>query len=292
MRLIKENLAQELDVMKTIRQGLLRVPGVASLYQTLFPGIISRRENRPTLPTKTKHGYTLVATHQGSHLQMLSDDFEPEETSLLASYICQCDVFVDVGANIGYYTCLARSLGKRVVAVEPQPRNLAYLYENLKRNGWQDSEVFPVGLGSAPGLLEIYGDTGPSASMIKNWANLSPTHVQTVPVTTLDRVVTSIDSKLFIKIDVEGFEYEVLRGAAKTLALLPKPTWMIEICLNEFHPGGLNPHYQDTFELFWQHGYQARTANVRGAQITREAVEGWVKQKRCESGTINYIFEA
>ena len=57
-------------------------------------------------------------------------------------------------------------------------------------------------------------------------------------------------------------------------------------------PAGINPNFQDTFELFWRHGYEARTADRNDRIINPEDVERWVERGRCDSGTINYKFTA
>jgi hypothetical protein len=98
------------------------------------------------------------------------------------------------------------------------------------------------------------------------------------------------EKKLFIKIDVEGYEHNVLRGSLKTIGSTPRPNWLVEICLNEYHPSGLNPYYRATFELFWQNGYQARTADSRGQLIRPADVDAWCRKGKCESGTSNYVF--
>ena len=83
--------------------------------------------------------------------------YEPDETKLIRSYLMESTVFVDIGANIGYYTCLARHAGLKVVAVKPLLYNLEYLYVNLETNGYYDVEVFPVGLAANPGLATLFG---------------------------------------------------------------------------------------------------------------------------------------
>jgi len=68
------------------------------------------------------------------------------ESAVLRAALPACDVFVDVGANVGFQTCLALQHGKRVVAIEPLVQNLDYLYANLEANGWTEVEVFPLGV--------------------------------------------------------------------------------------------------------------------------------------------------
>jgi FkbM family methyltransferase len=203
------------------------------------------------------------------------------------------DVFVDIGANLGYYTCLALQSGKPVVAFEPQQQNLQCLFQNLIANGWGDkAEVFPLALSDRPGLLTLYGASGPSASLIKNWAGYSPRFKQTVPVSTLDYVLAGRfpGQRLFIKMDVEGAEYHVLKGALETLGLSPKPVWLLEICLEEFHPEGSNPDFRQIFQLFWEHGYQAFTATANPKLVKPIEVADWVEKGHADSETFNYVF--
>jgi hypothetical protein len=96
--------------------------------------------------------------------------------------------------------------------------------------------------------------------------------------------------KLFIKIDVEGAEYDVLKGAIKILTMSPRPTWFIEICLSEFHPGKLNLNYADTFNLFWEHGYEVRLANKENQLITNADIRKWIADKKTNTGEFNYLF--
>ena len=93
--------------------------------------------------------------------------------------------------------------------------------------------------------------------------------------------------RLFIKIDVEGAEYGVVRGAQRLLERQPAATWLVEIILADWHPG-FNPHFLETFELFWSRGYEARTGDAQRTLVTAESVKGWVSQGRGGSGY--YLF--
>lgn len=248
--------------------------------------------------TKTKEvvtplGFKLTSGLHPAYELMRSGKFEIEETAIISRLLPRVDVFVDIGANLGYYTCLALLSGKPVVAFEPQQQNLQCLFQNLTANGWEDkAEVFPLALSDRPGLLTLYGASGPSASLIKNWAGYSSHFKKTVPVSTLDNVLAGrfSDQRLFIKMDVEGAEYHVLKGALLTLALSPKPIWLLEICLEEFHPEGSNPDFQQIFQLFWEHGYQAFTATENPKLVKPSEVANWVEKGHADSGTFNYVF--
>jgi hypothetical protein len=70
---------------------------------------------------------------------------------------------------------------------------------------------------------------------------------------------------------------QTTRGASQTIARVPKPAWLIEICFREYHPDGVNPDFIATFESFWQEGYACYCADGSGIQIKREDVERWLQ---------------
>lgn len=285
-------------MFKSLKSRLKRYPKVVKAYKAAAWKRHLVYEWRDTYIFKSKkevltpHGFKLTAGNYLANRMMQDGTFEPEETALLRSCMEESQVFVDVGANIGLYTCLARSVGRYAIAIEPQPRNLECLYANLTANGWLDTEVYPLGVSDQPGLVHLYGATGPSASLISGWAGYSKRFSQTISVVTLDTLIGDrfAKQKLLIKIDVEGAEYNVLRGAERTISMSPHPTWMIEVCLNEYHPSGMNPNYLATFDLFWKHGYEVHTADLQRRLIQRAEVESWIKKGRCDSGVINYLF--
>lgn len=234
----------------------------------------------------TPYGFRLAGNRS-----MAEGDFEREEIDVFLKYLGKVSACVDIGANIGLYTCLVAAQGKKVIAVEPLNRNLEVLYRNLVGNSFLDVEVFPFGLSGAPGVKRLYGDnTG--ASFVPGWAGASDRWYEVVPVNTLDLIVnTRFDGQpLLIKMDVEGFEYKVLGGAARTLKISPKPVWLVENNLGENFPGGRNENFQKTFELFWQEGYEVRTANREERVIRPIDVERWVQQSRVDFGSHNFLF--
>lgn len=241
----------------------------------------------------TPLGFKLTSGLHPAYELMRTGMFEIEETAIISKLLPHVDVFVDVGANLGYYTCLALQSGKPVIAFEPQQQNLQCLFQNLIANGWEDNaEVFPLALSERPGLLTLYGASGPSASLIENWAGYSPSFKKVVPVSTLDNVLSGrfLDKQLFVKMDVEGAEFQVLKGAVATLRIKPKPIWLLEVCLEEFHPDGSNPDFHEIFKLFWENGYKAYTATEPPKLVTTKDVARWVEKDHAESGTFNYVF--
>ena len=252
------------------------------MYRTVRDAWIMRRQKFD----KTPFGFMFMGPDY-----MQTGHFETDEVAVIRHYLNKIDLFIDIGANTGYYTCLARSSNKHTIAIEPLNTNLYYLYANLEANGWGDVEVFPMGLSYNPGTSTLWG-SGTGASLIKNWAGASPLLKRTISLTTLDNLFEERfpEKNLFIKVDVEGCEFDVLQGARKTLAKVPTPIWMVEIGLKEHHPQGLNPNYARTFEIFWKHGYRAYTATSDQKPVLKSDVEQWMKMQHSDSGTANYLF--
>jgi len=242
-------------------------------------------------PVNTPWGFRLMASRYVANNWMRDGRFEAEEMRIAEQVLKEVDVFVDVGANIGYYTCLAGVAGVPVLAFEPYPRNLWNLYESIRLNQQQNVEVFPIALGNEAGITDIYGATGPSASLLRNWSGYSSGHRHTISVNTMDAVIGDRvpGRRALIKIDVEGFEYQVLLGAKKIINASPKPVWLIEVCLTEYHPDGGNKHYEDTFKLFFEAGYRVFSADSRQVEVTCEDVKRWQAENKTPIGTFNYL---
>lgn len=290
LAVIKSNL-KKVPPLLTFVRFMRRMNRPAKLWLTdVRSGVLSHSEKMVDTP----YGFKLVGSNSIHHIAMQKGTFEPEETRLFKKIFATSDVFVDVGSNIGFYSCLAKQAGLHVIAIEPLQKNLDYIYRNFLANNWKDIEILPVGVSDKIGVATLFGGSSTGPSLIPNWAGSSQLFQKNIPLSTLDRVVGKNFSgkQVFIKIDIEGAEYFSLLGALETMDISPKPVWVIEICFNEYYPDGHNPHFQRTFELFWDKGYEARTANDENKLITREDMARWIKTGTVDSGTINYKFSA
>jgi FkbM family methyltransferase len=144
----------------------------------------------------------------------------------LTSFIRACrmlkpDVFIDIGANLGLYTCvlMKKRLAPRAILFEPDRRNRVHLRANLMINGLLDApiEINEVALGEATGKFRLV--PGPERdiglSQIVEDAKDGPGY--DVPIVRLDDVVALKGKTLAIKIDIERYERKALAGMARTL---------------------------------------------------------------------------
>jgi FkbM family methyltransferase len=126
------------------------------------------------------------------------------------------DLFLDVGANIGSYTVLAsRVCGARSISIEPDPGSVISLQRNIEINRIRDRvEVVEAALGAAPGLAQFSIGFDTTNKIV---ADISETSRE-VRLTSLDALVGDRRPTM-IKMDVEGYEAEVLKGAQRTLKM-------------------------------------------------------------------------
>jgi FkbM family methyltransferase len=124
------------------------------------------------------------------------------------------DFFVDIGANVGTYTVLASGhIGSKTFSFEPVPQTFSHLVKNISVNQVQSKVTpFNAALGSEKGSIKF--TTGFDTM---NHVATTERDTISVPVETLDDVLNNQGVPILLKIDVEGFETEVIKGASKTL---------------------------------------------------------------------------
>lgn len=149
---------------------------------------------------------------------------------LYQPFIAPGDLVFDIGAHLGDRSVAFSALGARVVALEPQPQILPWL---RRLAGRRDITIVPEAVGSEPGELALaISERHPTVSTLaSSWrqgigaANETFRHVRweqrvTVPVTTLDTLIARYGDPAFCKIDVEGFELNVLQGLSRPVRAL------------------------------------------------------------------------
>lgn len=197
--------------------------------------------------------------------------YEPETTKIISTLLKEGDTFVDLGCNEGYFAILAGKIcgtqGK-VFAIEPQERLWDIIIKNSQLNGLSNIELVPYGIGSIQTelLLNLYPSTNSGASSFSSaynftisarWLRKKLYGTQVVKVVTLDDLKNGFPADIkLIKIDIEGFEYEALKGA--TLLLQSK---VFKHLLIEVHPQALHGMHQsesDIDKLLASYGYSKK----------------------------------
>lgn len=212
----------------------LPFPAVKRLVRRGWDRYQAARGNRVVIATVDGITYEL-------HLNELIDSniyytgsFEPDTTAAIRRLVKPGDVVLDIGANIGCHALrMARLVGERgrVLAFEPMPWPRRKLEKNLALNHLPNVEVVARGLSDAPRQAVVHfrsswlvGATGRSTE------DPSSAGAHQVEFARLDDVLAEkgIARVDFIKLDVDGFEYKVLRGASGLLER-DHPTIMMEL---------------------------------------------------------------
>ncbi len=147
------------------------------------------------------------------------EGYEPEMCSTLQQFLEPGKIFVDLGANEGYFTVIGARLcapGGRVVAIEPQKRLLAVIDENVKLNNSQCVRVVNAAISDHAGTATFHltASTNSGGSSLQNPCKYGlPT--QEVATLTLGELLDreGLQYVDFMKVDIEGFEYEALLGS-------------------------------------------------------------------------------
>lgn len=202
-----------------------------------------------------------------------------EDMSFLLHLLRENDLFIDIGANIGSYTILASgAIRSKSIAIEPIPSTYKYLRNNIAINGMEErTEPLNIGLGSSHSKLLFTN----SHDVVNHVAIEGEKDTTEVPVRTLDEILQNRACPLLIKMDVEGFETEVLLGGKKTLNNLDLKAVIIEL-----NGSGARYGYKDSdiHSIFTSTGFLPYAYEPFTRQLTR------LKTYSDESNTI-YIRE-
>lgn len=217
------------------------------LYLRQFPiqrgkGILLRRIVTPLLPPPDAEfdlavpGAALVGLRYRETLgrsSLLYGTFELAELTFVSRYLRQGEMVMDIGANVGIFSVVmgvtVGALG-RVFAFEPVPSNVLRLGENLHKNGLGNVQVFPFALGISDGQMMLRMATDPAYPSLREvqggFGNGTEVPVQ---VRSLDGIWEELGRPdiVLVKMDVEGAEADVLRGASRFLTTC-RPTLLVE----------------------------------------------------------------
>lgn len=197
-----------------------------------------------------------------------------ERKIFYGQFIKQGDLCFDVGANKGNRTVIFLELGAKVVAVEPQKECYAYLQKKFGNK----IELITKGLGEKESTEKLYvSDSSLISSFSKNHVDMMQEDrfkganwdkTVDIEMTTLDVLIDKYGTPAFCKIDVEGYEYDVLKGLSKPLNALsleyivPENTQVLVDCINHLNKLGkieCNFSYGESMQLnlpTWKNGQE------------------------------------
>jgi FkbM family methyltransferase len=143
---------------------------------------------------------------------------EFEDMAFLLHLLRENDGFVDVGANVGSYTVLAGgAIGAQCISIEPIPDTFCHLVDNINLNGMGATvSALNIGVGEKNGVIRFTSGLD-TVNHVATDLDLGTGETIEVPIKKLDDVL-EVFEPLLIKIDVEGFETNVIAGADKVLS--------------------------------------------------------------------------
>lgn len=171
-----------------------------------------------------RYGHRFLVPQVGSPVGfelLIHGVYEPTELAIVLDALPPGATFVDIGANIGCYTLpAARRVGPggRVLAIEAAPSILPYLENNVSNNGLRNVEIVATAVGEREGRVAFHEAPANSFGMGSIAPQFGALAVQ-VRITRLDSILKDrhMPDVHVIKVDVEGFELNVFRGAEETL---------------------------------------------------------------------------
>lgn len=255
------------------------LPGWGKLYRALGCGVMEPKGTPwaaapvVTIPAKT-HGLNMILDLKDPVQRMAyftARYYDREVQAALDLILAPGDTLIDVGANIGMATLHAAArVGPkgRVIAIEPQPACAESVERHAQANHLSHVSVHRLGLSHTPGTLEL--NVIGSGTLCATFASdVNPADVRekvAVPVRRGDDIVPeAFPGRLRIKIDVEGYEFHVLRGFENTLAR-HRPVIVAELVPRHLQRAGTDP----AALIAWlhEHGYRGHVVHVLGRRGT------------------------
>lgn len=173
--------------------------------------------------------YPLKVIRQKLQPRYKLEEPKPEMVAFYAQFVAPGSLCFDIGANIGNRSIVFLKLGAKVVALEPQTQCAKLLREGFGER--PDLTIVQAAAGASVGSAEMWiSDASVISSLSSNWiarvrqsgrfADRIWAKKEKVEITTLDILIERFGTPDFIKIDVEGYEYQVLAGLTKPVRAL------------------------------------------------------------------------
>ena len=218
-----------------------------------------------------------------SEYHTCADGLDERERAFVKTYSFAEGALLDVGANLGLFSLLfARRFPKRVVyAFEPNPSTCAALRSNFARNHCAQAQAHAAAAADHDGEVSFQAD--PHSRATASIGGPVGSGTVTVPCVTLDGFARDRQPGpvALLKVDVEGHEARVFRGAAGLLASGDVALVYFEVCPELTRRAGFAP--EDAARQLEAHGYQLHRFDARGdlapvatSEITAVQLENWL----------------
>ena len=223
----------------------LDIRGIRRLSVLLPKLLLPSAEKAGKHVLKTIHGVKLQidpSVDKGVELSLFeTGTYEKGTIQLLGKFLKPGSTFLDIGANIGLMSSIAsKYVGEhgKVLAVEANPKTVELLQHNLALNDCKNVEIFSLALGKEPGKATLYENWNVNRGGASLLAQEESEGIE-VPVDTIDDLFKN-DRIDVLKIDVEGFELEVLKGGIDVLKK-QQPVLIIEVSEQRENIAGVSP---------------------------------------------------
>jgi FkbM family methyltransferase len=226
-------LKNNVSLPEKVLRGAVLVP----LY-TLFaiPLFIRTRRHRPTMVTGRSDFGAVFTCRLPDLIQTyiwVFGEWEPDLTRFIAGRLVEGDVFVDVGANVGYYSILAAKcvgMNGKVVAVEASPTVADDLRRHVLANQATDHiRIENKAASATPGTVTMYAGPAHNVGMtttVESHGLHAESQVEALPLASM-LTADEVAAIRLIKVDVEGGEPDVVAGMASLIASLPADTEIV-----------------------------------------------------------------
>lgn len=216
---------------------------------------------------------------------------EPDATRHLQTILSPSTIALDIGANIGYYALQEARIAEHVYAIEPDPDNFDLLERNVNLNRYHNITTYPYAIGDRTGEM---GFTHARAS---NWHRIARQNEAgdfKVPMLTLDDFLDHKYGRVnLVRMDVEGYECNILLGAKKLLTQSQQMKMFVEVH-NTFMPQ-FGHTVEEFYTILAEHGF----AITRSLIVSKDGPRGMIadilkdKQQRrtlLEKGLATHMF--
>jgi len=196
---------------------------------------------------------------------------EPEATAVMQKILKPDWTVIEIGANLGYYALMEAKVVKQVYAIEPILKNMEALKKSIELNGYKNIKTYQLAIGPSNGEFDILVSRSSNISTmmadkmsvgVRNWFKSYSIGTEKIKTLTLDSFIENlkIDKVDLVRMDIEGYEIEAVKGMQNTLKNMSKGSYLFI----EFHPTFFSDKTEmlETVDNIYSHGF--KTVNIDG----------------------------